>query len=130
MKFLLCLLFSMAGIYLAGLFFPWWSLAPVCFLATLLLGLGRGTAFLSGFLSAGLLWFTLAWMRNLANDSILADRISELFFGRSNPYLLMGMSALVAAWLGGLSALAGSLLHLRHRPRLQSMGDFLRNRDR
>lgn len=130
MKFLLCLLLSMAGSYLAGLFFPWWSLAPVCFLATLLLGLRGGAGFLSGFLAAGLLWFALAWLRNLANDSILADRISELFFQRSNPYLLMGMSALLAAWVGGLSSLAGSLLRVRRRPRLQSMGDFLRNRDR
>ena len=130
MKFLLCLLLCMAGSYLAGLFFPWWSLAPVCFLAALLLGLRGGAGFLAGFLAAGLLWFVLAWLRNQANDSILANRISNLFFGRSDPYLLMGMGALVAAWVGGLSSLAGSLLRLRRKPKMQSMGDFLRNRDR
>lgn len=128
MKWLLFLVLAAGGSFAAGLFFPWWSLAPICFVAAVLTGLKGGSSFLAGFLAIGLLWFVLAWWRNLANDAILATRMSQLFFHRSNPYLVMGLSACLGGWVGGISALAGSLIRVRRKPRLQSMGDFLRNR--
>ena len=50
MRLLLAVLLTALLSFIAGLFLPWWSIAPIAFLVALLLGLGVGRSFLAGFL--------------------------------------------------------------------------------
>ena len=114
MRFVTALLLMMLLSYTSGLFLPWWSLAPVCFLVLVLVPLRPGFAFLCGFLALFLLWFGLTFVLSYNNNDILAHRLSPLFIQTDHPLLLMAFSASLAGVIGGLSALAGSLVRKRN----------------
>ncbi|MBS0029786.1 hypothetical protein ACTJJ0_16725 [Chitinophaga sp. 22321] len=86
--------------YVAGMVLPWWSVALVAFLVTLLMPLSPGKSFFSAFLSIFVLWMILAFYTDVRNDHLLANRMSEMILKvRSAP--LMGV---VSGVLGGLVA--------------------------
>jgi hypothetical protein len=67
-------------------------------------------AYLSGFASIFLLWGVLAWWMDAQNDSILSQRMANLFPLGGSSALLILITAIVGAIIGGLSALSGSFL--------------------
>lgn len=93
-----------------GLYMPWWSVALASFAVGLILGLKPGASFLSGFLGGALLWGGMAMVRSHLNGHILASRFSPMVLGVENPYLLVGLAALLAGVVAGMGALTGSLL--------------------
>lgn len=110
MKFLantiLILLFS----FLACLYFPWWSIAVVAFIISLLIPQGHLASFVSGFTALFLLWGILSLYISLSNHHILAHRVSLLIFKTDSPYLLIFVTALIGAMVAGFAALTGSFL--------------------
>jgi hypothetical protein len=60
MRFLLATLLTAALAYIAGMFLPWWSIAIIAFLVSLLISQHIGLGFLSGFLGIFVLWGLLA----------------------------------------------------------------------
>jgi hypothetical protein len=96
--------------FAAGLFFPFWVMAPIAFLVSLLIPLRPALAFLSGFLALFLLWGGLALATNLANEGILATRIAGILPLGGSPYALILVTALVGALVGGGAALTASFL--------------------
>ena len=62
-------------------------------------------AFLSGFISIGLLWLGLALYVDNATQSILTEKISQLF-----PLNLFVLTSLIGGLVGGFASMTGALL--------------------
>lgn len=110
-----------AGIILIGLlsaiaefFLPWWTMAVIALLVGWLMHKTPGRSFLMGFLGIGLLWLTVALVHDIPNDHILSGKMAAVFklpgYG-----LLMLVVTLLGGLIGGLAAMAGSMLR-PHRP--------------
>jgi hypothetical protein len=110
MRFLLSILLTTAFAFIAGLFLPWWSIAIVAFLVALLVQQRIGAGFFSGFLGVFLLWSLLAFWIDMKNESILSHKVAQLFHLGESSILLILVTALVGALVGGFAAMAGSSL--------------------
>lgn len=110
MRFLLALLLTMTLSFIAGLYFPWWSLAITSFLVALLIHQKAGFAFLAGFSAIFLLWGGLALYINVQNANVLSQKIATLFSLNGNSILLIVITASLGALVGGFAALSGSFL--------------------
>lgn len=105
MLFLLILLLSL----LAQLFLPWWSLALVCFLLAFWKATYGRQAFLAGFGGVGLTWLGAALFWHLMTDGLLSNRVAQMFTVNS-AWVLLVVTVLVGALVGGVSALSGYLV--------------------
>ena len=110
MRFFLSLLLIALLSFIAGLYLPWWSISVVAFLVALGIRPSIGLGFLSGFLGIFLLWFALSFWIDTANESILSHKVALIFPLGGNSLLLMLVTALVGALVGGFAAMAGSAL--------------------
>jgi hypothetical protein len=109
-KFLVNTLLIALLSFAAGLFFPNWIIALIAFVVSLLLPMRPLMAFLSGFVALFLLWGGLGLADNLANGGILATKIASLLPLNGSPYVLILVTALVGALMGGGGALTASFL--------------------
>src|SRR5262249_35809675 len=96
--------------FAAGTFMPWWSIALVSFVIAMFMYQKPGMAYLSGFAGILLLWGALAYWIDMQNEHILSRRMAELFPLHGSSNLLMLITALVGAIIGGLVALSGCFL--------------------
>ena len=110
MRFLLATLLIALLSFIAGLFLPWWSIAIIAFLVALLLQQGIGRSFLAGFTGIFLLWALVAFWIDVKNESILSHKIAQLFPLGGSSFLLILITALIGALVGGFAAMAGSSL--------------------
>ncbi len=65
---------------------------------------------MAGLFGVGLLWFIHALIISLNNDGILATRVIGLFPLPSSSLLLVFITALIGALVGGFGALTGNRL--------------------
>ncbi|MGD1892626.1 MAG: hypothetical protein ACFB15_18800 [Cyclobacteriaceae bacterium] len=95
--------------YISQQFFPWWTIVICAFLVSLILPTKGLTAFLSGFLGVGLLWLLFAWSIDASTDSVLTEKIAQLF-SLNQVGLLIAVTGAVGGITGGFASLTGSLL--------------------
>ena len=88
---------------------PWWMMAPVATLSSFLLRAGVWRAFISGFLAVGLLWFWLAWVASLEDNSEFLEHIAQLL-GLKNSLQLAIASGVLGGGVAGCAAMCGGLL--------------------
>ena len=110
MKFAASILLILLLSFLACLYFPWWSIALIAFVVSVLIPQKPGAAFFSGFGALFLLWGILSFWISTNNDHILAHRVSILILKTDSPFLLILTTALIGALVGGLAALTGSFI--------------------
>ena len=110
MRFFISIFIIGIACFVAGLFTPWWSVAVIAFLVSLLVPQKSGSAFGAAFIAVFLLWLLLAAFINAANAGILANRIGEMLGVGARPWLLIMISALVGGLVAGLAALTASFL--------------------
>jgi hypothetical protein len=115
MKFVVSLLLIAFLSFVACLYFPWWSIAIVAFLVSLLIPQGPGKAFLTGFIALFLLWGGLSFWLSMRNEHILAHKMSVVILKVDNPYFLILATAVIGALAAGLGALTGSFCRTSHR---------------
>jgi len=96
--------------FCACLFLPWWSIAAAAFLVSLLIPQKPLLSFLTGFIGLFVLWSFLAFWISTKNEDILAHRVSLLLLKTDSPFLLIILSALVGALVGGFAALTAAYL--------------------
>jgi hypothetical protein len=117
--------------YAASLFFPWWTAAIVGFLVGLFLSQkpnsnSRGRlsftkprpparAFLAGFLALFIVWGSVAFLLDSANDSILSTKIFQLILPGVNlpvsgALMMVFDTGLIGGLIGGFSTMTGNLL--------------------
>lgn len=110
MKFIVSIALSAILAFAAGLYLPWWSIALATCIVALCLVQKPLASFLSGFLGLFLLWLVLTVSINSSNGGILAPKISMIMgMGESSSMLIL-ITCIVGAFVGGLGALTGSLL--------------------
>ncbi|WP_346239510.1 hypothetical protein ABDK00_007315 [Niabella insulamsoli] len=110
MKFFISLIVTGIFSFIAGRYFPWWSLAIVAFLVSLLIAQRPLTSFISGFLALFLVWLILALLINAENGSILANRVGGMLGIGQQPVMLAVLSAFIGGLVAGFAALSASFL--------------------
>ena len=105
--------------FAAGFYLPFWSAGLVAFLVSVFIYQKPGMAYLTGFAGIFLLWGMLGLWIDLQNESILSHRIASLFPLGGSSALLILITAIVGAIIGGLSALSGSFLRRYYDERKQ-----------
>ncbi len=113
MKFTVSLILMAVLSFATCLYLPWWSIAIVCFIVSALIQQHPGLAFLCGFISLFLLWGGLSYWISDHNEHILAHKISIVILKKDDPNLLILVTGLIGAVIGGFAALSGSLLRKR-----------------
>ena len=113
MRLLLATLLIVVFGFIAGLYLPWWSIAIVTFLIALLIPQRIGLSFLSGFLGIFLLWGVLSIWIDVKNESILSNKIAQLFPLGGSSILLILVTAFLGALVGGFAAMSGASLRPR-----------------
>jgi hypothetical protein len=101
--------------WLITLFLPWWGIIVPCLIFGVWLLESAGRAFLIGFFAGGLAWFLQALYIDIANESILSNRIAEMM-GVGSHWLILIATFLIAAFLGGLATLTGYFLKAVLKP--------------
>ena len=113
MKFIVSLILMVVLSFATCLYLPWWSIAIVCFMVAALIQQHPGMAFLCGFISLFILWAGLSFWISNNNEHILAHKISVVILKKDDPNLLIIITGLIGAVIGGFAALSGSLLRKR-----------------
>jgi cbb3-type cytochrome oxidase subunit 1 len=115
MKFLVSLLLIILLSFAACLYLPWWTIAPVAFVVTLLIPQSAGASFLSSFLAIFIFWSLLTFSMSLNNEHILASKVSQVMIGMESHPLLILATGLLGGVVAGFAGLSGSLLRRRKR---------------
>lgn len=110
MKFFISILLTALVAFACGLYLPWWTIAVASFLVAILIYQSPFRSFLTGFCGILLLWLILIISINASNEGILAQRIGMLMGFGDSVFLLMFISSLAGAIVGGVGAVTGSLL--------------------
>ncbi|MDP4285653.1 MAG: hypothetical protein Q8891_14635 [Bacteroidota bacterium] len=110
MKLIISIILIILLSFCACLYFPWWSIAIVAFIVAALIPQNPGISFIVGFVALFLLWGGLSFWINSNNDGILAKRVSLLIFKNESPLLLIFITALIGALIGGFAALTASFI--------------------
>lgn len=92
------------------LFLPWWSIAIVCFIVSAWIPQKKWLAFVTGFLSLFVLWAGMALWLSVRNDHILVHKMAPLIIHTENPGLLVLLTGLMGAVIGGFAAFTGSFI--------------------
>ena len=117
MKFLLATLLTALLSFIAGIFLPWWSIAIIAFLISLVVRQSMSRSFLAGFAGIFLLWSLVALWIDIRNEHILSRKIAQLFPLGGSSFLLILVTALVGALVGGFAAMSGSSLSFTKNPK-------------
>lgn len=96
--------------YVAGMVLPWWSVALVAFIVTLVMPLSPGKSFFSAFMAIFVLWMVLAFYLDVRNDHLLANRMSEMILKVRSAPLLGVISASIGALVAGFAACSAAFL--------------------
>jgi hypothetical protein len=109
-KLIVSILLTALLSFVAGLFLPWWTIALAAFVVSLLIPQRPLFAFFSGFFALLLLWGGLAVGIDLPNQSILSAKVAAILPLGGSVYLLIFVTALVGALVGGGGAITASFL--------------------
>ncbi|MES2848218.1 MAG: hypothetical protein V4685_04140 [Bacteroidota bacterium] len=110
MKFLISIVLTAILSVAACLYLPWYSIAIVAFIVSAVVQQKPLASFLAGFIPLFLLWGGLSWYISSNNNDLLAHKISLLILKADSPMLLILITALIGALVGGLAALSGSFV--------------------
>ncbi|HPA35868.1 MAG TPA: hypothetical protein PLA16_05850 [Chitinophagales bacterium] len=93
---------------------PWYSPFIACFIIGIILSNKPGNNFLAGFLGVGLVWLGYTLWLDIRNQHYLSSRIAQLFSNSLQTDISYGLLILITfllgALLGGLSTMAGAML--------------------
>lgn len=109
MKFVLKLVLIAGISAILQLFLPFWSVVIVAFFICLVFGGSGFASFLSGFLAIGMLWAIVAIIIDVKTSSILSEKIANILPLNGDVTLLIFISVLLGALVGGFGALSGSM---------------------
>jgi len=115
MKFLVSVVLTIILSVAACLYLPWWSIAIAAFLVAVIVSQRPWASFLSGFTALFLLWGGLSYYLSSVNEHLLAHKISLLILKMDNPVLLVFVTAIIGALVGGFAALSGSFVRRADR---------------
>jgi hypothetical protein len=98
--------------YMLELFLPWWSVAIAAVFGGLFLG--SDANFWAGFCGIGALWFSAAVIIDLTSSGNLAEKVAAIM--HINETLLIIVTTLIGALVGGMASYTGSLVTRKKAP--------------
>lgn len=110
LKFILVFILNLLPGSLACFFLPWWSIAVLAFLVSLLFYQKPAHAFLSAFIAVFLAWFLMSLWVSWENNFILAHKLSLLILKSGHSLLLMLLTGFLGGLVAGMSSLTASLV--------------------
>lgn len=119
MKLIIRLLLILLITWFVSWYLPWWSITLVAFLIGFFIPGGSFNVFISGFLGGGLLWMAYAWYLDIQTNSILTDKVVQLF-PFDDKILLIISTGFVGALCGAFGAVTGNSfrqLFIRKKPK-------------
>lgn len=114
MKLLISILVTALLSFVAGIFLPWWTIAVAALIVAVCIHQSPFRSWLTGFLAIFLLWGGLAIWIDIRNLHILSSKLAEILPLGGSSVLLVLITALLGAMVGGMGALTGS--YIRRRP--------------
>jgi len=108
LKYILSIIVTALLAFVAGLYLPWWGIAPAAFLVSAAIPQKPAFSFLSGFLGLFLLWEVLAWWIDSKNNGILSQKIAAILPLNGSSVLLIVITSIIGGLVAGFAALAGS----------------------
>lgn len=108
MKFTVSTILTLLLSFAAGLYLPWWSLAPAAFIVALAIPMKPWQNGLAGFIGLLLLWGGLAYWIDVSNQHILSQKVAQILPLGGSYRLLILATAFIGALVAGLAALTGS----------------------
>lgn len=108
MKFWISLVSTALLCFVAGLYLPWWSIAPVAFLIAAAMPQRPWKSFSGAFLGVFLLWIGLTWWIDRENGGLLSGRMAQVLPVGGKVLYLHLLTALLGGLVGGLAALSGT----------------------
>ena len=106
MKFFLKIILIALIVYFGGPHFGWWWIAISAFIGGGLLKTSGIRSFFAGAFGVGIIWLWLSLKNDLATDSILTQKIAELF-NLGHPGFIIGITVIIGSIVGALSAWTG-----------------------
>jgi len=97
--------------FISGLFLTWWAFVIVAFGISALIPQRPLAAFLAGFLGLLLLWGGLALFIDAGNNHILSTRVAGVLPLQGSSTLLLLVTGIVGALVGGGGSLTASFLY-------------------
>ncbi|HRD59063.1 MAG TPA: hypothetical protein PK504_13530 [Ferruginibacter sp.] len=113
MKFFITIILIALLSFAACLYLPWWSIAIVAFLVTVLINQKPLPSFLAGFIAVFILWTILAAVISSANEHALVQKFSMLILKSNTSSLLIILTGFIGGLVAGLGALTGSFMRKR-----------------
>lgn len=89
-------------------FLPWWIIVVAAGIVGFIFHQHAGASFLYGFLGGLLLWGFAAYRLDAGNESLLSERMGDIF-GGIGTLGMIGATALLGGILGGFGAMTGTL---------------------
>lgn len=113
MKFLISVILTALTAFVVSLYLPWWGIALAAFAVALVVPQRPWVSWLAGFLGLFLLWVIVAWWIDSKNAGILSAKMAALLSLGTSSFLLILVTGLVGALVGGMAALTGSFVRKR-----------------
>jgi hypothetical protein len=88
---------------------PWWTLVFPCVLISYVSSRSGTGSFLAGFLAVALLWLGMSLYIDWTTSSVLSQKVSMLFPGKSVTILRL-ITVIVGGLTGGFASLTGYFL--------------------
>ena len=116
MKFITSIILTALLAYVFGLFttLPWWCFAVSSFIIAISIHQTPGKSFLSGFIGLFLLWVSLAFLKDIVNEHILATKVAQILPLGGSYIAVLFLTGFLGGLVSGLAALAGSYTRKSH----------------
>ena len=108
MKFIASVLLTALLSFVICLYMDWWSIAIAAFVVAICIHQKPLRSFLTGFSALLLLWGGLSWWIDIKNGHVLSQRLAILLPLGGSSFLMVLVTAIIGALVGGFAALAAS----------------------
>jgi hypothetical protein len=109
MKFFITIIVIALVSFVASLFMPWWVIAIAAFVVSFFIPQNNGKAFTAGFIALFLLWAGISLYLSIANNYLLAHKMSLLFLKIDNPISLIIVTGIIGGLVAGFASLSGAM---------------------
>jgi hypothetical protein len=107
MQFLKSFLTSLLLSAIFQSYLPWWSAALAAMISGYLFAQSKLQTFLASFSALLLLWAGYAAWLDYRNGHILSERLSQLILKSENGFLMIALTGICGAVVGGAASLTG-----------------------
>ncbi len=108
MKFITSILLTALLAFALGLQLPWYTIAIASFIVAFAIPQKSSKAFVSGSFGIALIWLMLSLINYLNGGKAIATQMAGILPLQQNVYLLIAVTIIIGALVGGFGALTGS----------------------